>query len=293
MQICQGWVAVAAYAVAYVLACGRVPAGTLQTTGAGLAVSVTNLSANFDAVTSTAVIPLENYTEGGLAIITAGRSWGADTTMAPLLDPFHRTASADRSFFALSTPISDWVTIRPANLSLMFGVEFLYGNTWTNADIQQPWGNSEAVVDWQTWKNGSILSSGTIGPVPMVQVGTFIGFYDAEGFDELVVRATLPTSGDPNLQALALDAVAVMQADQPPAPVVTINAPGGFPALTVWSTIPGRQYRLLRTDSIVVPEWTPMPAQQPDGWVPGGGKLMFSDFAALGTSTRFYRVEAR
>jgi hypothetical protein len=40
---------------------------------------------------------------------------------------------------------------------------------------------------------------------PIMEMGTILGFFDPAGFDRLLLRCTSAASGDPNLQALALD----------------------------------------------------------------------------------------
>ena len=51
-----------------------------------------------------------------------------------------------------------------------------------------------------------------------------LGFFDPTGFDQLLVRATIAGSGDPTLQAIALDAVQVMLTNRPPAPIISGSA---------------------------------------------------------------------
>ena len=50
-----------------------------------------------------------------------------------------------------------------------------------------------------------MVSSGTIGGSPLLEMGTILGFSDSAGFDQLLVRSTIASSGNPNLQAIALD----------------------------------------------------------------------------------------
>jgi hypothetical protein len=64
-------------------------AATVQTQGAGSAVSTVDRFATFDSLNATNVVHLESYTEGGLQIITSADSWAADNAMAAKLDPFH------------------------------------------------------------------------------------------------------------------------------------------------------------------------------------------------------------
>jgi hypothetical protein len=154
------------------------------------------------------------------------------------------------------------------------------------------------VLEWQTWNNGTLVSVGTNGPVPMLSLGTVVGFYDPAGFDQLLVRATIAGSGDPTLQAVALDDLRVMLTNVPPAPVIygsdfSVDAATGVPSLVVYDTIPGCQYRMVRADTLASPAWTPIQLPPPDGWVAGGGPLTFTDPSAPGTPRRFYRIEAR
>ena len=276
----------------------RITAATLQTVGPGTAVSSVDLAANFDALNATTVVHLESFTEGALKIFTSADSWAADFAMAATLDPFHGANGSDRTFYAISSGNNDWVTIQTTNLTVIHGVEFMYGNTWTTGNAQVPWGNPNAIAEWQTWKNGAMLSSGAVGPVPLLQMGTVLGFYDPAGFDQLLVRATIPSSGDPTLQALALDNLTVMLTNLPPLPVIYgsdfgVDPATGAASLTVYDTIPGCQYRLVYTESLPVPVWNPVTPPAPDGWTAGGGTLVFVDAGAVGRPQRFYRVEVR
>lgn len=293
--VCFGKVAAISVCVAF---SPLLRAVTVVTTGSGSAVSVVERSATFDILNYTNVVHLENYTEGGLRISTAGDSWAADFAMAALLDPFGGANGTDRAFYAISSGNNEWVTIETTNNALLHGVEFMYGNTWTTGDPQVPWGNPNAVLDWQTWNNGTLVSSGTIGPIPMLQLGTIVGFYDHTGFDQLLVRCTIVTSGDPTLQALALDTLQVMLTNRPPAPVIygsdfTVDPSTGIPSLAVYDTLPGCQYRMVFAESLSSPVWTAVTPPSPDGWTSGGGMLTFSDSSAVGKPQRFYRIEVR
>ncbi len=288
---------VAALAAALTLG-ARLTAATLQTVGPGTAVSSVDLTANFDALNATTVLHLESFTEGALKIFTSADSWAADFAMASTLDPFHGANGLDRTFYAISSGNNDWVTIQTTNLAVIYGVEFMYGNTWTTGNSQVPWGNPNAIAEWQTWKNGAMLSSGAVGPVPQLQMGTVLGFYDPAGFDQLLVRATIPSSGDPMLQALALDNLTVMLTNLPPLPVIYgsdfgVNPATGAASLAVYDTLLGCQYRLVYAESLAVPVWNPVIPPAPDGWTVGGGTLAFVDVGAVGRPQRFYRVEAR
>lgn len=191
----------------------RANAVTTQTVGAGSAVTMIDRSATFDTLTSTTIVHLDVYSENGLSITTSGDSWAADLTSAPTLDPFHGANGTDRAFYAIAWGNNDWVTIQNTNHALMHGVEFMYGNTWTTGNIYgtYPWGNSDAALDWQTFSNGSLVSSGTI--TPPLGMGTVVGFSDPAGFDQLLVRSTIASSGDPTLQAIALDNLYVQLSD--------------------------------------------------------------------------------
>ncbi len=191
----------------------------------------------------------------------------------------------------------EWTSVRTTNRAVIHGVEFIYGNGWTTGDIygQYPWGNSGAVLVWQTWRDGTNVSSGS---VPSLAMGTIVGFYDPAGFDELLMKAISAASGDTNLNALALDNVNVMLTNIPPAPVIsgsgfTVNPATAIPSLMVWGTLPGVQYRLVYSEDLTAGLWNPVTPPLPAGWVPGGGDLPLTDPGAPGTPHRFYRVEAR
>ncbi len=278
---------------------GHIDAATIQTFGAGSAVSTADRSATFDSLNATNVVHLENYTEAGLQIITSADSWAADFAMAAKLDPFHGANGTDRAFYAISAGNTDWVTIQTTNQALMYGIEFMYGNDWTTGDIygQYPWGNPNGFVEWQTLFNGTVISSGQIGPSPMLPLGTVLGFYDPAGFDQLLVRCRIANSSPTNLQALALDSLNVMLTNSPPAPVISgsdfsVDPVTRIPTLAVNDTIAGCQYRMVYTESLTAPVWSPVTPPLPDGWQAGGGTLTFTDPGAVGRPQRFYRVEA-
>lgn len=191
-------------------------ASTIQTEGSGSAVTSVGRSATFDSMTSSNAVNLDTYAENGLSITTASTSWGEDPTLAPL-DPFHGANGADHAFYAMANGSDTWVAIQATDSKKIFGVEFMYGNTWTTGDIYgpYPWGNNNAVVNWQTWSGGSMVSSGTIGGGPLLQMGTILGFYDPAGFDTLLVDATIPNYPGPYLQAIALDNLNVQLAPVP------------------------------------------------------------------------------
>lgn len=278
---------------------GMAGAATVQTLGPGSAVSVVDRIATFDTLTAANTMELGNYTENGLRITTGNQSWGADPPLAAKLDPFHGATAPDRAFFCVAWENLEWTSIRTTNNSVMHGVEFVYGNGWTTGDIygQYPWGNNAAVLLWQTWRNGSLVSSGSVGDVWMLPVGTIVGFYDPSGFDELTMKAIMPANGT-NSNALALDNVMVQLTSQPPAPVIypgdfSVNPTNHIPSLTVWDTLPGVQYRLVYSENLATNVWTPVTPPLPAGWVPGGGPLAFSDSNAPGRPQRFYCVQAQ
>ncbi len=268
---------------------------TVQTFGSGATVGVTNMSAMFAALNSGNVVHLDTNQEGGLWITTSADSWAADMNMAAKLNPFHPFAS-DGGFFAISAGNQDWVTIRTTDSATIYGVEFMYGNTWTTGDIYGPfpWGNANAFLEWQTTLNdGTILSSGQAGPLPMLALATVVGFYDHSGFDRLLVRARM-SSTSPD-QAIALDNLNVMLTNVPPSPVIwasdfAVDPATKTPSLPVYDTIPGCQYRMVYTEDLASGIWTPVTMP---GWQPGGGPITFTDRSTTGMTRRFYRVEVR
>lgn len=275
-------------------------AATLQTLGSGSAVSRVDCAATFDSLNANNVVHLDTYVEGALRVTTSGDSWAADLNLSAKLDPFHGANAPDRAFHGTAWGNEDWVTIQTTNSAAIYGVEFMYGNCWTTGDIYgpYPWGNDQGFVDWQTWKNGVMVSSGQVGTISTLAMGTILGFYDPTGFDQLLVRCRIPGMSPPNLQTIALDNLAVMLTNRPPAPVIwaedfTVNSATGVPSLTVWDTVAGCQYRLVYTDDFVSPIWMSVPIPPPDGWQSGGGTLVFTDPGAPGRAQRFYRVEVR
>jgi hypothetical protein len=275
----------------------RSHAATVQTLGSGSAVSVVDRLATFDSLNAANTQELGNYTEAGLYITTGNQSWGADPPLAAKLDPFHGATAPDRAFFCVAWDNPEWTSIRTTNMALIHCVEFVYGNGWTTGDIygQYPWGNANAVLVWQTWRDGTNVSSGTALFLPM---GTLVGFYDPAGFDELLMKATIANSANTNDNALALDNLNVMLTNTPPAPVIygsdfSLNPANGVPSLTVYDTIPGCQYRMVYTEDLASATWSPVTPPLPDGWQAGGGLLVFTDPGAAGKSHRFYRVEAK
>jgi hypothetical protein len=274
----------------------QVGAATITTQGAGSAVSTIDRSATFDTLTAANPANLNNYTEGGLLISTSGESWASDTNTSYTFDPFQGLGAPDRAFYAVAWGNHDWVTIQTTNFDLMYGVEFMYGNGWTTGNSTYPWGNPNAVLDWQTWTNGVLSCSGTIGPAGSLQMATIVGFYDPAGFDQLLVRATIATSGSPPAQDIALDNLQVMLTNRPPAPDIyggdfVIDPATHIPSLSVYGTLAGCQYQMVYSESLASAVWNPVIPT--GGWQAGGGTLLFSDTNAPGKPRRFYRVEAR
>ncbi len=154
-----------ALAAASACAVISVQAVTVQTLGAGAVVSLVDRSATFDSLTATNSMELGNYSEGGLYITTGNQSWGADPPLAAKLDPFHGATAPDHGFYCGAWENSEWTSIRTTNRAVMHAVEFVYGNGWTTGDIygQYPWGNNAAILLWQTWRNGNLVSSGSVG----------------------------------------------------------------------------------------------------------------------------------
>ncbi len=276
------------------------PAATIQTLGTGSAVSVLERIATFDALTATNAMELGSYSEGRLYITTGNQSWGADPPLAAKLDPFHGATAPDRGFFCVAWDNAEWTSIRTTDMTAIHAVEFVYGNAWTTGDTygQYPWGNSAAILLWQTWRNGTLVSSGTVGDTGMLPVGTVVGFYDPVGFDELTMKAIMLSAADTNSNALALDNVMVQLTYRPPAPVISgedfrVNPTNGVASLTVWDTLPGLQYRLVFSENPGANSWAPVALPPSDGWIAGGVALTFTDSGAPGSPRRFYRVEVR
>lgn len=188
------------------MACsGPVCGATIQTFGAGSAVTSIDRSAVFDPLAVNG-IPLSDYTEGGLFIGVDGDSWIGDG-YPTVFDPFHIPNLPYGPFYFPYGGSPGWVTIQTTDGRPIFALEFLYGNGWTTGDPygQYPWGNDAATVEWESWSGGVLVSSGTIGGSPVLEMGTVLGFYDTAGFDQLLVKCTIAGSIPPDYQALALD----------------------------------------------------------------------------------------
>jgi hypothetical protein len=201
-------------------------AGTIPTEGQGAAVTSIDRFTTFDDLDyAHNGTPLSNFLSGGLYIRTNGNSYYGDNSQGnvpnggPYFNPFHLTSASPPNYsyagvgggfyFPYDGDFgnTDWLTIETQDAVKIYAVEFLYGNGWSTGDIYgtqtgYPWGNSGAHLDWKTLVGGSVVSSGT---TTYLSVGTVIGFYDPNGFDQLMVRSSHPNSSDPNLQELAID----------------------------------------------------------------------------------------
>ena len=195
-----------------------VQAGTVQTFGAGTAVQRIDRAATFDALNyNTNGTPLSDYAEASLFLRVDGDSWVGDGTID--FDPFHGANGSDRTFEYPDSGSYGWVTIETTDAKKIYAVEFMYGNGWTTGDSTYPWGNPLAYINWQTWANGAMVSSGAIGDGQQwIDMGTIIGFYDPAGWDQLLLQCKDLNSVDPNLQALVLDNVNVQLLEAPPRP---------------------------------------------------------------------------
>jgi hypothetical protein len=273
-------------------------AATIATQGAGSAVSVVNRAATFDSLTSTNKRDLGNYQEGGLYVTTGMTSWADDMNMSARLDPFFGATAPDRAFFCVSWDNPEWTSIRTTNRAIIHGVEFVYGNGWSTGDIYgpYPWGRNDAVLIWETWRDNTNVSSGSMGDVWSLPVGTIVGFYDPSGFDELLMKAVMAPVATTNSNALALDNLHVMLTNVPPAPLIygtdfSLDSITKVPSLTVYDTIAGCQYRLVYSETLASPTWNPVIPG--GGWQPGGGTLTLTDPGAPGQPHRYYCVQVR
>lgn len=182
---------------------------TVQTFGSGSAVTSADRILTFNGLDYLHNgTPLSGYLENEVYVRVSGDSlagWGPG--VQPYFNPFHTALDpATQAFYFPDGGSYEWTSIQTSDSKSIYALEFLYGNGWTTGDIYGvPWGNSNAYLDWRTLKGGNVVSSGTVGPDPQLAVGTVLGFYDGNGFDELQLRCMISTSADPNLQALALD----------------------------------------------------------------------------------------
>lgn len=210
-----------------ILCFADVDAVTIQTIGAGSAVTSVDRSTTFDALNYAGNgTPLSDYVTNGLSVRTNGNSYYGDNARGRInsngvcFNPFHLTTAADHSYADVGGGFyfpydgdfgnTDWVTISAADGKKIYALEFLYGNGWTTGDIYgtltgYPWGNSGAYLDWKTLVGGTVVSSGQVGITQYLGVGSVVGFSDTNGFDQLMVRSPHPNSVDPTLQELAID----------------------------------------------------------------------------------------
>jgi hypothetical protein len=178
---------------------GQAAAQTIQTYGAGSAVTWTDRLATFDSITQSG-IPLSDYTENSLFIgANADSLIGYEVFGGANPSPYFYCLDGG----SMGGGADSWVTIYTTDSAKIYAVEFLYGNSWTNGG--GGWGNNDAWVTWQTLNGSTVASSGQAGPYGGLYVGGIIGFYDPNGFDTLQVKCNVPNQADPNIQALAMD----------------------------------------------------------------------------------------
>ena len=201
---------------ACVLISGAVSATTTQTFGDGSAVEFVDRSATFDGLDYLHNgTPLSDYTEDMLKIGTEGDSFtGEGPSVQPYANLFHIPMDpATQAFYYPYGGNSTWVTIEATDQKKIYALEFLYGNGMATGDLYSvPWGNTNGYVDWQTLSGGSIVSSGQIGPNPILPLATVLGFTDPNGFDQLQVMCRI---GGSSHQALALDNLKVQMTPVP------------------------------------------------------------------------------
>jgi len=181
-------------------------AGTIQTFGAGSAVTRTDRSASFESITESG-IALSDYTEDGLFIgANADSLIGYEVFGGANPSPYVYCLDGG----SMGGGDDSWVTIYATDSERIEGIEFLYGNSWTNGG--GGWGNNDAWVAWRTLNGNTVVSSGQAGPYGGLYVGGIIGFYDPDGFDTLQVKCNVANQQDPNIQALAMDNLQVQLA---------------------------------------------------------------------------------
>ena len=184
---------------ACVVLSGQAAAQTIQTYGAGSAVTWTDRLATFDSITQSG-IPLSDYTENSLFIgANADSLIGYEVFGGANPSPYFYCLDGG----SMGGGADSWVTIYTTDSAKIEAVEFLYGNSWTNGS--GGWGNNDAWVPWQTLNGGTVVSFGQAGPYGGLYVGGIVGFYDPNGFDTLQVKCNAPNQSDPNIQALAMD----------------------------------------------------------------------------------------
>jgi hypothetical protein len=221
-----------------------VHATTTLTLGPGSAVTTVDLATTFDDLDfAHNGTPLDGYQSNGLSITTNGNSYYGDNALgqvglggepvnanSPYLNPFLITGPSGPSYsfigggyyFPYDSQFgnSDWVTVQTAGLAKMYGVEFLYGNGWSNGDVYGtlPWGNSTIPLEWETYDGANLISSGSV----TTGVGTVVGLSDPSGFDRLRVRAPGNAS---SWQEIALDNLSVQ---------TTVPEPSTLAVLLAW-----------------------------------------------------------
>jgi hypothetical protein len=177
----------------------QLSAQTIQTFGAGSAVTTIGRAAAFESITQSG-IPLSDYTEDRMFIgANADSLIGYEVFGGANPSPYFYCLDGG----SMGGGADSWVTIYATDSARIYGIEFLYGNSWTNGG--GGWGNNDAWVTWQTLNGTTVASSGQAGPYGGLYVGGIIGFYDPNGFDTLQVKCNAPNQADPNIQALALD----------------------------------------------------------------------------------------
>ena len=208
--------------------------------GTGSAVATVDRAATFPTLTIANTSELGAYSENGLSITTGNQNWGADPPPAPyVLNPFHIDPTPS-NFYAVAWANAEWVTIQTTDAKPIFGLEFMYGNTWTTGDLSgnppySPWGRYDATFEYQEWRGGTMVDSGSVA---FLGLATIVGFYDSAGFDQLLVRATTASNGSTN--AIALANVSAQLSAVPLAVTVTGLAREGNDIRITWETVGGK-----------------------------------------------------
>jgi hypothetical protein len=192
-------------------------AATVQTFGAGSAVTTVDRAATFDSITQSG-IPLSDYTENNMFVgANADSLIGYEVFGGANPSPYFYCLDGG----SMGGGADSWVTIYATDSAKIYGIEFLYGNSWTNGS--GGWGNNNAWVTWQTLNGSTVESSGQAGPYGGLYVGVVLGFYDPNGFDTLQVKCNAPNQSDPNIQALAMDNLSVQLTVPEPATLVLLG----------------------------------------------------------------------
>jgi hypothetical protein len=153
-------------------------AGTIQTLGAGSAVSSVDRSANFDALAEGT--NLTGYTEGGLGISVADWSFQSPCCAEfPSTGPYPG-AGFSGGFFYPWGGSDDPVHITAADGLDLFAVELNVGSGFI--------GQGAVHVYWEAYDNLALVGSGSLD----VAKGTVLGFSDPNGFDELRIAGWRP-----------------------------------------------------------------------------------------------------